>query len=155
MAEPPKVVAILVDNPALSSILTMVLAAVPRLRVRAFESRVALATYMRLAPVHLVVADFDSRDMPADRLARALGADPHLATHDYDVIALASRVTVERKRAAILAGIDEILVKPMSPAYLLERVLSRLEQRAARPVAPSSRPLPANVVPLFGERPQP
>ena len=153
MVHQPKVVAILVDNPALSSILTMVLAAVPKLRVRPFESPGALATYMRLAPVHLVVADFDSCEVPADRLARELGADPALAAQDFQVIALASAAPPERKAASIAAGIDEIIIKPMSPKYLLERVLSRLERRAAaRPLAPR---FSGNVVPLFDRRPPP
>ncbi|MBN9310249.1 MAG: hypothetical protein J0J13_13165, partial [Devosia sp.] len=33
----------------------------------------------------------------------------------------------------IAAGIDEVIVKPMSPKYLVERVRSRLARRAAPP----------------------
>jgi two-component system phosphate regulon response regulator PhoB len=160
MAEQAKVVALLVANPALSSILTMVLAAVPTLRVRPFDSQVALSTYMRLAPVDLVVSDFDSERAPADRVARELHGDTMIERRDFQVIALASTVTAETKRASIRAGIDEIIVKPMSPKYLLERVLSRLQRRSAEPPRPPSRPTTrrdyagSNVIPLFGPRPE-
>ena len=158
MAEPAKVVAVLVSNPALSSILSMVLASVPTLRVRPFESQLALTTYMRLAPVDLIVSDFDSDSAPADRVARDLHGDKSLERRDFQVIALASTVTTETKRASISAGIDEIIVKPMSPKYLLERVLSRLQRRSPQMAGPERRRLRpdfagTNVVPLFGPRP--
>ena len=150
MAAAIKTVAILVGNPALSSILSMVLAASPNLRVRAFESLRALTTYMQLAPVDLVVVDFDCKEAPAPEAARTLYSDMDISPR-FDVVALASEVSAEVKQASIGSGIDEIIVKPMSPRYLLERVLSRLHRKAARP-APrpaESRPLPNNVVPLF------
>ena len=156
MSEQAKVVAVLVSNPALSSILSMVLASVPTLRVRPFESQVALATYMRLAPVDLIVSDFDSERAPADRVARDLHADRSIERRDFQMIALASEVTAATKQASISAGIDEIIVKPMSPKYLLERVLSRLQRRVVPPRA-VARPQPSfagsNVIPLFGPRP--
>ena len=133
MSEPAKVVAVLVSNPALSSILSMVLASAPSLRVRPFESAAALTTYMRLAPVDLIGSDFDSQSAPADRVARALHDDRSLERQKFQVIALASEVTAEMKKASISAGIDEIIVKPMSPKYLLERVLSRLHRHPAPP----------------------
>jgi two-component system phosphate regulon response regulator PhoB len=158
MAEPAKVVAVLVSNPALSSILSMVLASVPSLRVRPFDSQLALTTYMRLAPVDLIVSDFDSEKAPADRVARELHGDKSLERHDFQMIALASEVTTETKQASISAGIDEIIVKPMSPKYLLERVMSRLQRRVAPP-RPTARPRPdftgTNVIPLFGRNLQP
>lgn len=157
MAYSAKVVAVLVSTPALSSILSVVLASVPTLRVRPFDSQIALTTYMRLAPVDLIVSDFDSENAPADRLARDLHRDATLEQPDFQMIALASSVTAETKVASIHAGIDEIIVKPMSPKYLLERVLARLEQQAprpARPTPPRLRPGHAagNVVPLFRSR---
>ncbi len=159
MSEPAKVVAVLVSNPALSSILSMVLASVPMLRVRPFESELALTTYMRLAPVDLIVSDFDSPNAPADRVAQALHSDKSLERRNFQIIALASQVTAETKRASIRAGIDEIIVKPMSPKYLLERVLSRLQRRAQQAPRPIRRAAPddiaragSNVIPLFGRK---
>ncbi|HEY9012720.1 MAG TPA: hypothetical protein VIN06_17060 [Devosia sp.] len=156
MAAGVKVVAILVSNPALGSILGAVLAANPSLRVRPFESQLALTTYMRLAPVDLIVADFDG-DVPAHHLAIDLRADMRLERRDFQLLALASIVTPELKTLSARAGIDEIVLKPMSPKYLLERVLSRLARRHAQQTLRKPAPVqwPANVIPLFGQSPQP
>src|SRR5690606_33539088 len=100
-------------------------------------------------------ADFDCDEAPADRVAHDLRADAALERRQFQVVALASAVTAETKRASIRAGIGESIVKPMSPKYLLERVLSRLERRAVPPARPPRRPLPAggNVIPLFSRPP--
>ena len=75
------------------------------------------------------------------------GAEPH---PNYNRILL----------SPVLAGeqtIDEIILKPMSPKYLLERVVSRLARTTARQTRKPAAPLqwPANVIPLFGQAPQP
>lgn len=164
MAESVRTIAVLVANPALGSILGMVLAASPTLRVRPFDSALALLTYMRLAPVDLLVTDFDSESARADQVANALRAAAGLERRDFQIIALASKVTAETKSLSIAAGIDEVIVKPMSPKYLLERVLSRLARRAAlvgttRRVQPAPKrpdfPQYGNVIPLFGRHVQP
>ena len=171
MGESIKVVAVLAANPALSSILTMVLAGCPALRVRLFESRAALVTYMRLAPVDVLVADFDCEDAPADEVTLALRHDDRLYRRDFAVIALTRTVSDATKRAAIAAGIDEVIVKPMSPRYLLERVLARLRRgeapvggatyrgperrnRMAMPRVPAYNRSTDNVVALFGHTPR-
>jgi len=148
----PRTVAILVSNPALSSILGMVLAATPSLRVRPFESLLALSTYMRLAPVDLIVADLDGDGTGADLVAQALRSDKRVDSPHFQIIALAGAVTGETRTAARRAGIDEVMVKPMSPRYLLERVLARLHRSPVRSIRQG---LPRhhgmnNVVPLFG-----
>jgi len=130
MVEPIRVVAVLAANPALSSILSTVLAATPTLRVRVFEAQSALQTYMRLSPVDLLVCDFDNDAAPAGGLAHSLRLDERLARREFQIIALASTVTQSMKQASIAGGIDEVIVKPMSPKYLLERVLSRLKRTA-------------------------
>jgi DNA-binding response OmpR family regulator len=114
---------------------------------------------MRLAPVDLVVSDFDSTTAPADRVAQALHSDRSLERRSFQVIALASEVTTEMKSASISAGIDEIIVKPMSPKYLLERVLSRLQRRSppqprvvAHDIHLDIAGTGGNVIPLFGRR---
>ena len=169
MAEPHKTVAVLVANPALSSILTMVLASVPSFRVRPFESELALTIYMRLAPVDLVVTDFDAENARADLVTRDLRDDSGIENPAFQVIALASSVTPETKDLCIKAGIDEVIVKPMSPKYLLERVQSRLRQRTAHQSIQQTlrrftpKPTPAadfrsgnNVIPLWTQdRPLP
>ena len=160
MAQAIHTVTVLVGSPALSSILSMTLAAAPSLRVRPFESQIALTTYLRLAPADLVVADFDSVASPADRLAEDLRGDRSINSN-LQIIALASALTVEVKAASIHAGVDEIIMKPMSPKYLLERVLARLARRAAHEVSqrPSVRRMDwsgrgDNVVSLFRPAPE-
>ncbi len=169
MAQPHKTIAVLVANPALSSILTMVLASVPSFRVRPFESELALNVYMRIAPVDLVVTDFDAENARADLVTRDLRDDDAIENPNFQVIALASSVTPETKTLCIKAGIDEVIVKPMSPRYLLERVQSRLRQRAPvqtsihqtlRRLAPRPPARPdfsgSNVIPLWTQdRPLP
>lgn len=161
MAEPLRTVAVLVANPALSSILSMTLAGASSLRVRPFDSQLALTTYLRLAPADLVVADFDSVASRADHLAEDLRHDPAIHSPGLQVIALASALTPETKAASLHAGIDEIIMKPMSPKYLVERVLARL----ARPLQPRQKerrmprrrdgePKAGNVVQLFRKTPE-
>ena len=170
MAEPHKTIAVLVANPALSSILTMVLASAPAFRVRPFDSELALTIYMRLAPVDLIVTDFDAENARADLVTRDLRDDSGIENPAFQVIALASSVTPETKTLCIKAGIDEVIVKPMSPKYLLERVQSRLKQHApqqrsihqtlrrltARPTQPPDYRAGTNVIPLWTQdRPLP
>jgi two-component system phosphate regulon response regulator PhoB len=157
MAEPLKTVAVLVANPALSSILSMTLAAVPSLRVRPFETEAALRSYLRVAPGDLVVADFDSLPARADRLAERLRADTRIAKCPL-IIALASERSIDPSAASIHAKIDEIIMKPMSPRYLVERVLARLARRRVpeRRKGLNGRDwssFGSNVVPLFRSGP--
>lgn len=140
MSESAKTVAILAANPALSSILSMVLAASPNLRVRPFESQAALAAYMHIAPVDLIVGDFDCETAPADSLALALRADRQLANDQFQMIALTRHANQPVRQAASTAGIDEVIVKPMSPRYILERVIARLNGRTALSERPYSGP---------------
>src|SRR5882724_5465128 len=161
MAEPLRTVAILVANPALSSILSMTLAGSPSLRVRPFDTQVALTTYLHLVPADLLVVDFDSVPARADLLADALHHDGKIASRHLQIIALASALTPDAKASSIRAGIDEIIMKPMSPRYLLERVMARLA-KAAPPPPPARLPrrndwtsFGNNVVPMIRRAPQP
>lgn len=148
-----RTIAVLVPNEALSAVLAMVLAASPRLRVRPFHSDLALTVYMRMAPVDCVVVDFDSQVVRGDLVVRALRADPGIESRRFVAIALASAVGPETRARATAGGVAEVIVKPMSPRYLLERVLARLDGH--EPSLRSYRPrLPENVIPLF-PRPEP
>jgi Response regulators consisting of a CheY-like receiver domain and a winged-helix DNA-binding domain len=137
LSQPGKVVAVLAANPALSSVLTMVLRADSRLRVRPFESEAALATYMRIAPVDVLVVDLDREDAPG--IIAALRADIAIVRADFQAIALTRTVTTALREKSIAAGIDEVIVKPMSPRYLLERVIARLERDRPFVLAPGYR----------------
>lgn len=119
-----KTVAVCTASPALTAILSAVLAGKAGLRVRQFESKAALATYVRLAPAALLVCDLDDAEMIA-----TLRRDDRLVDRTMEVIALSRSLTRRERELAVRSGIDEVILKPMSPSYLLERVVARLERR--------------------------
>jgi DNA-binding response OmpR family regulator len=134
-----RVVAVFAANPALTAILAATLAAMPGLRVRSFDTRAELEAYMRLAPVDLLVCDFDCEAAPAGDLARALRRDSSPARRDLQIVALTRKVSPHVKAVAALHGIDEIVAKPMSPKYLLERVVARLKRTPRLVAQPAPR----------------
>ncbi|WP_156352152.1 response regulator [Devosia sp. Leaf64] len=169
MTTKPKTVAVLAANPALTSVLTMVLAGDSRLRVRPFESEGELFAYMHIAPLDMLVVDFDRDGRPAYEMVEAIRLDPTFVSRDLPVIALTRAITPPMRHQSISAGIDEVLVKPMSPRHLLQRVQARLINRSVvgllgngyrgpdrRDRVPMPKPQPSptrrttdNVVPLF------
>lgn len=162
MAQGVKTVAVCTASPALTAILAAVLAGQPGLRVRQFESKSSLTTYSRLAPVALLVCDLDDAPMVA-----AIRSDERVVVRDLEVIALARTLTRTERELAVSAEIDEVILKPMSPAYLLERVLKRLadktetgaysgpERRRERIPVAGYRRVTDNVVQLFPHSWQP
>lgn len=174
MSEPAKVVAIIAASPALSSLLAMVIAADTRLRVRVFETELDLITYMRLAPIDMLVCDFDREGRPAYEMVEGIRLNSSLLAQDVPVIALTRCITPPMRHQAISAGIDEVIVKPMSPRHLLQRIQTRLRSRSIvgalggyrgperrnRIQLPVPQPVPArrqtdNVIPLFPDRRKP
>lgn len=152
-------VAVLSHSPALTAVLAATLRRKRRWRVREFATRQALIDYMAVAPIALLVADFDLEDGTAAELAGAIRSGQTMAVSpDLPIIALARRLGPEIRRGCVRFGIDEIVVKPMSPLYLEERVEARLEQGTAnyvnakpayfgperrnRVFIPDSRPVP-------------
>ncbi|MEO7223762.1 MAG: hypothetical protein ABIY37_14935, partial [Devosia sp.] len=122
--------------------------------VRPFETELALRSYLQIATADLVVADFDSLPARADRLAERLRADATIPGR-LQIIALASELSTDLRAASIHARIDEIIMKPMSPRYLVERVLARLaktrtSERRKGLVRRDWSTFGDNVVPLFG-----
>lgn len=164
MPPPTKVVAVLTENPALSSILTVVLASRPDLRVRQFEHLDALAAYARVAPLDAVVLDYRIEGRGAPQLATRLRAELP-ATRAARIVALAADVTAEMREDCRRAGVDEVIVKPMSPRFLEERVRALLARPAAaeRALAHGAGPdrrgglaiaaHAGKVVPLFADSP--
>lgn len=125
MTEPAKVIAILAANEALSSVLAAVLGTDSSLRVREFSSAPALHAYMRLARVDVLICDFDHKDAPAGQLVYGLRRDELIEAPYFTAIALTRLVTPEMRHASVRSGIDEVIVKPMSPRHLLARVNAR------------------------------
>ena len=174
MSEPAKVVAIIAANQALSSLLAMVVAGDSRLKVRAFDTELDLITYMRLAPVDMLVCDFDREGRPAHEMVEGIRLNGALVSQDVPVIALTRSITPPMRHQAISAGIDEVIIKPMSPRHLLQRIQARLRTRSVvgvlggyrgperrnRIAVPTPKPPPTrrvtdNVVPLFPDRRKP
>ena len=174
MSEPAKVVAIIAANPALTSLLAMVVAGDSRLKVRQFVDEVELLAYMRIAPLDMLVCDFDRDGRPAYEMVEGIRLDGSLVSQDVPVIALTRGITPPMRHQAISAGIDEVIVKPMSPRHLLQRIQARLRTRSVvgvlggyrgperrnRGAMPVPQPVPArrstdNVVQLFPDRRKP
>ncbi|NOZ33057.1 MAG: response regulator [Alphaproteobacteria bacterium] len=132
-----RTVAVLTANAALSSILCMILADGGRFRVRQFSSPAALQAYMRIAPVHVAVCDFDLGETSCDVLAASIRTDRAIQCRNVQIIALTRRLDRARKQAIVRTGIDEVIIKPMSPAYVLERVRARLGQNVIYVRAPT------------------
>ena len=159
LRKPAHTVALIAANPALTSLLQMVLGADPDLRVRAFADPQDLRTYMRVVPVDLVVVDFDCESAPAEALALILRADQTLASQGFRLIALARTADEGTRLAALRTGMDEVIIKPMSPRHLLERVRARLKtspEALSRPVAPmvgERRRRTDKLPPFFRQRP--
>lgn len=150
----------------------MVLAGDSRLRVRCFDSEAELFAYMRIAALDMLVVDFDRDGRPAYEMVEAIRLDPSFVSRDLPVIALTRAITPPMRQQAISAGIDEVVVKPMSPRHLLQRVQARLLSRSvvgalgfgyrgperrdrvftARPQPHPGRRYTDNVVPLFPDR---
>ena len=160
-----RTVAVLVGNPALSSVLSMTLSSSPSLKVRPFDSALALSVYLRVATVDLLVLDLDSRQVPALQVLADLGLDLGVPRPQFEVVALTAQITPALREAGPSAGIDEFIIKPMSPRYLLERVAARIPAPRSTPALPRAprtppnagpRPALGNVVPLWtNERPMP
>jgi len=152
----------------------MVIAGDSHLRVREFDTEIDLIAYMRLARVDLLVCDFDREGRPAYEMVESIRLNGDLVSQDVPVIALTRSITPPMRHQAISAGIDEVLIKPMSPRHLLQRIQARLRTRSVvgmlggyrgperrnRAPLPTPQPHPGrrfsdNVVPLFPDRRQP
>ena len=174
LSEPTKVVAIIAANTALSSLLAMVVAGDSRLKVRQFDSDIDLVAYMRIAPIDMLVCDFDREGRPAYEMVESIRLNNGLMSQDVPVIALTRTITPPMRHQAISAGIDEVIIKPMSPRHLLQRIQARLRSRSVvgvlggyrgperrnRLPVPAPHPVPTrrlsdNVVSLFPDRRKP
>jgi len=162
MTSRPLSIALLAANPALAGILARALEADGGHKVATFAGIEALTTYMRVAPVDLVVLDTDLPGSPAIDIARGLRMHLKLASDDFAIVALSS-TPLPFHRPLIMAGIDEVLQKPVTPRKLLAVAADLCE--GEREVAVGNGPMVTvydggvattpvrvgNVIPLFGE----
>lgn len=119
-------IAVLSTSPALASILGAALRQSAPWRVREFRDPRALNAYMRIAPVNLLVCDYQLGASTAADIASAIRCDPQIASRNLQIVAMSRTVDQAMRRDCVSAGIDEVIVKPMSPLYLHERVSARL-----------------------------
>jgi len=120
-----KYVAILTSSPALGSILAMVLDCEEHLVVQVFSSAHNLKQHMRIVPIDLIICDYDIGDSSAPKLAIDLRATD--LRRDFKIIVLAETISAQTRQACKFSAIDEVIVKPMSPIFVRDRVLSRLD----------------------------
>ncbi len=158
MVSQKKSVAVITASPALSSIFAMMLEQTEALRVQQFAGTEALVSHMRLLPVDLIVSDYDLETSSVSELVANLRKN--LPSRRYQLVVLTDHISREIKLSCKFAGVDEVLVKPMSPLFLKERVVARLgigesltsaswrtpRARASKNAVTYS----GNVIPLFG-----
>jgi len=134
-----KVVGIVAQNRALSSILAMMLRDCANVRVRIFETHKALQVYLRIAPIHLLLCDYQLDDMSCPELVSSVKSNPQMHTENMQIIALTRNIDRTMQREIGITGIDEVIVKPMSPAYIRERAMARLALPAKYKRVPANK----------------
>jgi len=120
-----KYVGILTTSPALGSILAMVLDCEEQLIVHNFTFANNLVRHMRIAPIDIIVCDYEIGCSSAAELAIKLRAN--IPGRKFQIIALSEFVTEQTRQACKFANIDEVIIKPMSPLFVRDRILSRLD----------------------------
>jgi len=120
-----KYVAILTSSPALGSILAMVLDCEENLVVQNFSRAHNLIQHMRIVPINLIICDFDIGNSSAAKLAIDLRSSD--LRRDFKMIALSDTMSSQTRQACKFAAIDEVIIKPMSPIFVRDRVLARLD----------------------------
>lgn len=126
MNAPAPTIAVLSTSPALASILGATLRRGHNWRVREFRDTRALSAYMRIAPVAVLVADYALESATAADIALDLRSDDLIVSRHVQIIALSKEVNLAMRQRCVQAGIDEVIMKPMSPLYLEERITARL-----------------------------
>ena len=122
-----KQVAILTSSPALGSILSMVLDCEECLILQNFSRPQNLERHMRIVPIDLIVCDYDMGDSSAPELAISLRTSN--LQRNFKMIVLAETMSRQTRQACKFAAIDEVIIKPMSPLFIRDRVLARLNEK--------------------------
>jgi DNA-binding response OmpR family regulator len=143
-----RTVAIWLKNAALGAVLEATMSSDPALRVRRFATEHELMAYARIATVDVLIREISSFDREPSSVGQ------------IGTIALAGALEPSMRTQCRDLGIDELLVKPVSPRHVHERVHALLRKSARAIPAPDHRSGPlrldhpdgwaaANVVPLF------
>lgn len=124
MSNGKKSVGILATSPALASILGMVMDCEEHLVVHNFSHAANLKRHMRIAPIDIIVCDYEIGGASAAQLAIELRVEN--PQRNFEIIALIETTSAQIRQACKFAAIDEVIIKPMSPLFVRDRVLSRL-----------------------------
>ncbi len=116
---------IITSSPALGSIVAMMLEDEEQLHVEQFDDVSMLMAHMRIVPLDLIVMDYHLERITAAQMVLDLRRSP--AHGKFQSLVLTSIISAEIKLACKFARIDEVIIKPMSPVFLKERVLWRLQ----------------------------
>ena len=117
------------DSPAARSILKLFLAPLGVEVVEAERAERALKV-LRLMPVHLVIADFNMPEMNGVAFVAATRLHPSASVRNIPIILLTASREEGLKEAALRAGANAFLPKPVDPADIVAAARRLL---AARP----------------------
>lgn len=146
-------IAVVTNGAALGSIIEMILSRHSDFRVVRCSTYEQLADHMRIAPADLIICDYEQDGWTASEMLVNLRR--RAPGRNFRSIVLTGFISHEVRQGCRFAQVDEVVIKPMSPLFLLERVeahLSGLEE-ANRATPVSSKPHGRdNVVSLFSAR---
>ncbi len=127
-----KTIAILSQSIAYSSILHMVLASNIQFRVRIFNDEQAVIDYNNISPIDLLIYDCDQIDSKIITFIHNLRHMENVANPKFQIITLCKTISKGIRSICKTVGIDEVIIKPMSPTYLETRVLVRLTDNSTK-----------------------
>ena len=121
---------LIVDDQATGRMALRVRLAEARYEVRAAASGAEAAAALGLWPADLLILDARLGDMTACALCSRLKAEP--ATAEVPVLILVDASDRAARLAALRAGAEDVLAKPLSEGALMARVRSLLRVRETR-----------------------
>lgn len=127
MARKLRTIAVLTENNAYGSIVQMVLAGNSAWRVRLFSTGQELESYARIVDIDVLVCDVDFGENNANFMLRLITRLRLTSGSVRRVIVTTRSLANWSYPQSIGAGVDEVLIKPMSPVYLSERVAAHVE----------------------------
>lgn len=160
MAQKLRTIAVLAENTAYGSIVEMVLKSNTAWEVRLFSSAQELESFTNVAGIDVLVVDLDFQDNNAQYILRVITRLRQNTSIVKRVIATTRSLLNWSQPQSIGAGIDEVLIKPMSPIYLSERVQALVDSvvedentsASLSALKPGIVPTPDNVVSLASWR---
>src|SRR5688572_17467137 len=110
------------DHEAMRAVLTRVLNAAGVTKVRTAADAPAALALLGERPADVIVADRNMPDMDGLTFIAAVRSDPALA--GARVVMLSGHADAAHAEAARAAGVDAVLVKPVSPRELMAAIMA-------------------------------